>query len=712
MDDLRSVLARAVEDFRPDGSELDRPIERARRRQRRTRVIAGLTALAVAGAGIGLAVWVFSTGLAPRPAGILEDRNVAFVSDQDGDGEIYAIGADGSPTNLTDNDVDNRAPAWSPDGARIAFLRREGNAYYVWVMNADGTDARRVTEPGPGDVVAGEVSGDSMWSSRLSWSPEGTRIAFGGRETGLPCPAEGCAYLDLDIFSVGVDVPGPVNLTHTTQTDEWDPAWAPDDDTIVFVRADRKGGEPPHPERIPQLYIMSADAPGVGRLTNLPGSAVSPAWSPDGTRIAFESDGDVYVMNADGTGLRRLAVLPPEAESAAPHPSYGNYEPAWSPDGTRIVFASDRDAGRDLYVMPADGTEDQAVRLTDLSGDEWQPAWRPARSPEPAREVFFPTWSGEERPAAIVTGTLTERDRCLFLRSDGQEVLALWEEGYSYASGVLRDSLDRPVVRVGDTLHGGGGYGSDWQHAERLVGEPMPSRCRPEGAEPYALIYHVKAGPPAAETHAPSSPSPPTGVDWCKGGGQTLEADLDGDGLRDLVSLRFVQGYGPGGVGQAVLGICTGAGDVDEFPTAGQAEELDVTDVQPDGQDEIFFGGNTCCAAFLQIGVVVDGRIHEVVLPDSEALGLVDGIQSNVTGGGSASRAIGCEDVDGDGEREVVQATVESINGVLHWTKDAYRIDGTDATWIWTDSGTLGEGEIDWDTAKKLTKPCGLRGKG
>ena len=112
--------------------------------------------------------------------------------------------------------------------------------------------------------------------------------------------------------------------------------------------------------------------------------------------------------------------------------------------------------------------------------------------------VFFPTWSFPgARPSAIVSGRLIEGDGCLFLRSFGEKLLPLWEEGYSYAEGALLDSSGHPVVRVGEVLHGGGGHFSEWQHAEELVGERIPQRCRPGGAEPWLLIFDVRAGPPA-----------------------------------------------------------------------------------------------------------------------------------------------------------------------------------------------------------------------
>ena len=111
-------------------------------------------------------------------------------------------------------------------------------------------------------------------------------------------------------------------------------------------------------------------------------------------------------------------------------------------------------------------------------------------------EVFFPTWTANERPTAIVAGVLIERDACLFLRSDGHEALALWEEGYAYADGALLDSSGWRIARVGQSLHGGGGYGSDWEHAEEIIGTSIPLRCRPAGSEPWVLVYEAQPGPP------------------------------------------------------------------------------------------------------------------------------------------------------------------------------------------------------------------------
>jgi PKD repeat protein len=107
-------------------------------------------------------------------------------------------------------------------------------------------------------------------------------------------------------------------------------------------------------------------------LTNHPAHYWEPKWSPDGTRIAFASDRDgprdLYVMNADGSGVVRIVT---GAGTALQHLVW----PAWSPDGARIAFASDRDGPLDLYVTHADGSG--AVRVGTGVGMAWQPTWSP-----------------------------------------------------------------------------------------------------------------------------------------------------------------------------------------------------------------------------------------------------------------------------------------------------------------------------------------------
>ena len=124
------------------------------------------------------------------------------------------------------------------------------------------------------------------------------------------------------------------------------------------------------------IYLMDADGSGDGRLTDDEGDAATaagiqwqtdPAWSPDGTRIAFasarEGSFDIYVVSSDGTGTSRLT-------------STGDHDrgPSWSPDGRRIAFSRSSDGGK-VWVMNTDGTG--ARRLTDDLAEEGEPAWSP-----------------------------------------------------------------------------------------------------------------------------------------------------------------------------------------------------------------------------------------------------------------------------------------------------------------------------------------------
>lgn len=139
-----------------------------------------------------------------------------------------------------------------------------------------------------------------------------------------------------------------------------DPAWSPDGSRIAFASA-REGSF--------DIYVMNADGTGTTRLTSTDANDQGPTWSPDGSRIAFARDSDVghvYVMSADGTGARRLTD-----ELAA------EGEPAWSPDGRWIAYVH-RALGsdfREIWVARPDGTGRRGV--TKLGGRSYAPAWAP-----------------------------------------------------------------------------------------------------------------------------------------------------------------------------------------------------------------------------------------------------------------------------------------------------------------------------------------------
>ena len=183
---------------------------------------------------------------------------------------------------------------------------------------------------------------------------------------------------DQEIYVMDADGGNPRRLTNNRDGD-WAPSWSPDGKHIVFL-----SGRDGHVDRhapIPEIYVMDADGGNPQNLTNNPKADRSPSWSPDGKRIVFESDRDaggnphsidIYVMDANGENQERLTNNLTE-----------DRYPSWSPDGKRIVFSARReghvvhnlDITYEIYAMTADGGDEQ--RLTDNRNNDLSPVWSP-----------------------------------------------------------------------------------------------------------------------------------------------------------------------------------------------------------------------------------------------------------------------------------------------------------------------------------------------
>jgi Tol biopolymer transport system component len=155
------------------------------------------------------------------------------------------------------------------------------------------------------------------------------------------------------IYSINPDGTGLVSLTNSFDVQ---PAWSPDGTKLAFTRVTSVFGDG-------DIYLVNADGSGEINLTRSPDVGEgNPAWSPDGQSIAFDSSGDIYRLNTDGTNRENLTNTPELLEAY----------PAWSPDGTQIAFSREVGFRWDIYTMHADGSGDP-LRLTAGFGPNWSP---------------------------------------------------------------------------------------------------------------------------------------------------------------------------------------------------------------------------------------------------------------------------------------------------------------------------------------------------
>jgi Tol biopolymer transport system component len=306
---------------------------------RRTATVAALALLLVAGLPPGT-----GRGAVPGTNGDLVFREV-----QGGDSELYRIGADGSSTRDISRapNAQDLDPAWSPNGALIAYARKATGAQLppdIWVMFSDGAGRTRLTD-------------DSVPERQPAWSPDGSHIAYaraGGNFGGYHIWAMNAG----GTFQHEVTSPW-------AKASDTDPAWSPDGTRIAFVRS--------KPGAFPELYVVNADGSGLQRLTMNDWIEGHPTWSPDGTRIAFDRcclDGqsDLYTIDV----ATRIET------NLTNSPTMDEFEPAWSPDGTMIAFTAFvlGDGNKDLYEMALDGTG-TVTRLTSDPAAELAPDWQP-----------------------------------------------------------------------------------------------------------------------------------------------------------------------------------------------------------------------------------------------------------------------------------------------------------------------------------------------
>lgn len=339
---------------------------------------------------------------------------IAFASNRDGRAQIYLMNTDGTnQTRLTNNAGNDDAPRWSPNNSKIVFQSDRDVPFCaifdIYTMNADGSGQTRLTT---------DINDDSA----PVWSPDGTKIAFQSMRNATK----------YQIYVMNADGSGQTNISNSAANDT-QPSWSPDGTKIAFSSdRDSSTGQS-------DIYVMNSNGSNQTRLTftNDPFTDSQPAWSVDGLKLAFtstrdstidtwtdaddfeipEDDGqtfprsrlninkEVYVMNANGSAQTRLTNTLENDET-----------PAWSGDGSKIVFRSDRERDNydpvpQIWVMNPDGTAQ--INLSNDECGDFCPNWQNLPSNLPPTVSFTSPANGASftAPANInITANASDSD--------------------------------------------------------------------------------------------------------------------------------------------------------------------------------------------------------------------------------------------------------------------------------------------------------------
>ena len=275
-------------------------------------------------------------GLVWLPTAAASPGQVAYAvsGESPADRDLVVSSPDGEhPVRITGAGADDTDPAIDTSGGRVAFTRTSPAGVDIYVVKADGSGLTQLTTSPGRDI-------------HPAWSPDGTRIAFASERDG-----------DFGLWAMNADGTGQVRLTVGTARS---PSWSPDGTRIAYSSLSPGSGY--------DIWVANADGTAPLRLTTEPADETSPAWAASG-QIAYAVAGTIHALNADGSN--DVVLVQADAQGNAS-------EPAWSPDGSGLVFVK----GTTLWRSSSTGTSPS--RLTPPIGAS-APVWgiRPLPPPPP-----------------------------------------------------------------------------------------------------------------------------------------------------------------------------------------------------------------------------------------------------------------------------------------------------------------------------------------
>jgi serine/threonine protein kinase len=312
---------------------------------RRTTLIASSVAAALTASAVAGAVYFFnrpsdnarntgaeSAAFPAEPMFVRVDTAPGWPTDCHADIGVYKPG-DRSATTLVKGSRCDILPERSPDGKLVAFTRQGTRSAEAWVMNADGGGLRKVT-----DMARG---------TRLTWSPDGTRLAYIGDKGGVR-----------QIYTIPLRGGSETQIT-TDASAKDDPMWSSTGRIVFWSKRDSD---------VEQIYSLDPNEPGGTwtRLTRDGVRAVDPEWSPDGSTVAYvrgqATGSDIWLVKADGSGAHALT-------SGAVR----DMDPAWSRDGRWLAYVRGDVTQPVIHALRADGEDDRVV--SPAGGGLGHPNW-------------------------------------------------------------------------------------------------------------------------------------------------------------------------------------------------------------------------------------------------------------------------------------------------------------------------------------------------